>query len=296
MKRVYDANEIQAIYSDKAKAFEWDEKTDVLHLLKAALITTHRCTLRCKLCAERTPYYKKRYHPTLEHIKKEIDSYFDLIDYTMKFDVTGGEPTMRKDLPEIMRYLIKYKEQFGRVRIVTIGTILFNKQLIDSLLLFGKQADVLIDDYGSSLSINAKQNSELLTKYNIIHILRKQSDTSHFGGWVDFGDLTLLHTEEEAKVLYRKCTIAQQIGFAFRMRGGLFSPCAMTMQCIELGAHEGNPNDYIDLFDNTMSKLQQRKKIQRIFEADYLSACMFCNGICIDSKRFRPAEQVLLES
>lgn len=292
MKKIYDANEIQPIYSDKVKAFEWNKESDELHLLKSAIILTHRCTLRCKLCAERTPYYKERYHPTLEYLKKEIDSYFALVDYTMKFDITGGEPTLRKDLPEIMLYLLRYKEQFGRARILTNGTILFSPQLIEAIKPFGKQADVLIDDYGTNLSVNAKQNAQLLTENGILHILRDQSDMGHFGGWVDFGDLSLRHSKEEAKELFQKCTISQQIGFSFRMKGGLMSPCALTAQCIEFGAHTGNPDEYIDLFDASMNKRQQREKMQRIFEAENLSACMYCNGICADSKRYRPAEQV----
>lgn len=292
MEKLYDANKIQGVYTSTVKAVDWNSITDELCLLKAGVIVTHHCTLKCKLCAERTAYYKERYHPSLEYLKKEIDAYFDLVDYTMKFEVTGGEPLMRKDLPDFLLYMLQYKVKFGRIRIITNGTILFNNELIEALKLFGKQADVLIDNYGDNLSIHAKHNADLLAANGIIHILRDQSSLDHFGGWVDFGDLTLKHTMDEAKTLYKKCAISQKIGFCFRMKGGLLSPCPMTLQCIEFNVQKGNPDEYLDLFDSSLSRHQQCKKMQYIYESSTLSACMYCNGLCEDSVRYKPAEQI----
>jgi hypothetical protein len=292
MKKLYDADVIQKVYADSVKAVEWDNETEEFHLLKAGIITTHRCTLRCKLCAERTPYYKERYHPTLEYLKRETDAYFNLVDYTMKFDITGGEPLCRADLPEFIHYLYKYKNKIGRARIITNGSILFSDALIEELKIFGKQIDVLIDNYGDNLSKNASKNAEILAENGIGYIHRDQSGNDHFGGWVDFGNFNQTHSDDEISAFYKKCAISQKIGFGWRMKGGGLSPCAMTVQCIEFGIHTGNPAEYVNLFDESLSREQQISKMLRIFEADSLSACAFCNGMCDDSVRFKPAEQI----
>jgi organic radical activating enzyme len=289
MNKLFDAIEIQSVYADSVMAVDCDGGE--LHLLKAGVIITHRCTLRCKLCAERTTQYKERYHPTLDYLKREIDAYFDLVDYTMKFEITGGEPTIRKDLPDLLQYMLKYREQFGRVRIITNGTLTLSNETIEALKLYGRQADVLIDSYGD-LSVNALRNATILSANGLIHIFRDQSSNDHFGGWVDFGDMSRRHSADEAKALYKKCAISQKVGFGWRIKAGVLSPCAMTVQCIEFGIHTGDPNEYVDLFDANTTKEQKRSKMLRIFEADNLSACMYCNGLCSDSKRYKPAEQI----
>jgi thioredoxin-related protein len=102
----------------------------------------------------------------------------------------------------------------------------------------------------------------------------------------------LLHSDEAAKELYSKCAVSQKIGFCWRMKEGRLAPCAMTMQCIEFGIHDGDINEQVDLFDDKYSRNEKISKMLRIFEADSLSACAYCNGLCEDSIRFKPAEQM----
>ena len=128
MEKIYDCDVIQKIY-EPAVTFENAQ----LHLLKMALIITHHCTLRCKLCAERTPYYEKRYHPSLQFLKTELEKYFELVDYTMKLEISGGEPLTRSDLQVLLEYLLQYRQCFGRVRIITNGTIRVTEKLCSVL-------------------------------------------------------------------------------------------------------------------------------------------------------------------
>lgn len=289
----YNAKEIQSIYQDEMKGFTRDLETGEVFLLKTCLIVTHRCTLKCKLCAERTAYYQKRYHPELAFLREEIDRYFELVHYTMKFDVSGGEPFLRLDLHQIMEHLLQYRKQFGRVRINTNGTLLPSDALIDVLKAYDMQADILIDHYGDELSKKAMEIAEKLEKNNISYILRRQDAAHlHCGGWVDFGDLTKKHTVEEAKELFAKCAISNKIGFGFRMKEGVMSPCAVSAQCVEFGKTAPDPNEYVDLFDETIGLEDKRRKLEAIFNLKSLKACRYCNGMCVDSIRYVPAEQL----
>lgn len=85
---------------------------------------TRRCNIHCKFCYIRE-FGKK--DPSLREIKKRLDKIRELgCRLTV---IMGGEPTLRKDLPEIAAYcdkkgILSY--------LVTNGTLL-NKRLVDKL-------------------------------------------------------------------------------------------------------------------------------------------------------------------
>ncbi len=294
MKKLYDCHEIQKIYSP-AVTFENNE----LHLLKVALIATHRCTLKCKLCAERTPYYPSRYHPTFEEMKQQLIAYFSVVDYTMKLEISGGEVFVRNDLEDLFEFLLQFKKQFGRIRIITNGTLPISNGLCNILLKFGSQIDVLIDCYSSKgqlLSKNAVKNFEFLQKAGITCYLRKQSEEDlHCNGWVDFGSFSHKKSPEEAIATFKKCAIAQKIGGGMRMKNGVLSPCAITQQLADFGIHPLQPNESCNLFDSSLSVIQKKQIIFNMFSLKQLSSCSYCNGMCDDSERFAPAEQISTE-
>ena len=291
MQKIYDSNMIQKIY-EPAVTYE----DGCIHILKVALIITHNCTLRCKLCAERTPYYEKRYHPSLEYLKNELDRYFELVDYTMKLEISGGEPLTRTDLPELLIYLLQYRKHFGRVRIITNGTIKVTEDLIHVLKQYGKQADMLIDCYsnqGKRLSVCAEENKAILDAAGIACILRKQSETDmHCGGWVDFGALDVPRTDEKMFENFRTCAIWNHIGGGVRMREGIITPCAVTQQLDDFGIMRLPDAESLDLFDDKENLEEKRNRLYRMFQLDGLSACRYCNGMSEASERYAPAEQL----
>lgn len=288
MEKIYDASKIQSVYY---KSFEYDLSGE-FHALKVGIITTHLCTLKCKLCAERTSQYKERYNPTIEYLKKEVDALFEIFDFILKFEITGGEPLVRKDLAELLDYLVQYKKKFGRIRLLSNGTIIPNDEVVDAIKKFGKQADVLVDDYGVDKSINAAEAVKKWSINGISCIHRKQDqDNLHCGGWVDFGDLSLKNSSEEAETLFSKCFVPSKIGGGVCVgRDGLISTCRVVEQCRYFGVVD-NPDEYLSVFDST-SVEEKRNKLMGLFDKKYYSACRYCNGFCQDSERFVPAEQI----
>jgi len=74
------------------------------HTALANLVVTNRCDLSCWYCffyAEKMGYV---YEPTLEQIRKMIRQY-KKEGVTMSVQITGGEPTLRPDLIEIIKLL-----------------------------------------------------------------------------------------------------------------------------------------------------------------------------------------------
>ena len=63
---------------------------------------TNACTFSCTNCYKFIGHHAKPHFMGLETIKKSIDS---LEGYKGRFGITGGEPTLHPDFPEICRYL-----------------------------------------------------------------------------------------------------------------------------------------------------------------------------------------------
>ncbi len=272
--------------------YYYNEETGEFRLLRMGMVLTHRCTLKCKLCSERVPFMKEKYNPSLDDLIKQVDKYFETVDYTNKIEVSGGEVFMYKDFLGFLEHLFTFRNKFGLIRIITNATIMPTEELIQVMKKYGEAIDVLIDNYGADLSTKTYDMESVLKENNIKAIIRNyHKDDAYMDGWVDFGDLKKINNLEEAKELFSKCAVPQKIGYCFRLIDGKMDPCQVVRQAINLGDAEDTPGEYIDLFDGK-TKAEQNRKFIDIMNRDVFTACMYCKGVCDDSKRYIPAEQL----
>jgi len=255
---------------------------------ESAVSVTMRCTLNCKLCTVKTSMYKTPEHPPLTDIKRWFTRYFEIADFTMKLTITGGEPLLRKDLGEIVEYLSAYKNQFGRLRINTNGTIVPNDKLVAALDLYKTpdyhQAEVLIDDYPAST--NVQSAAEMLEETGIPYIVRNyRSGDYWFDGWVNYGDF------KRKSNIVRNCN-CRHVALYLRREKIYF--CDKQPSYEDFSPHDGNLGlygEYVLLSDDGIPVAEKRKQIQYLFNLNLLRACYFCNGRSEDSKRYKPAQQ-----
>lgn len=248
---------------------------------------TFRCNLNCKLCAEHAPYAERPYHPTLKFLKEEVDQLFALVEYIGKFDITGGEPFLRNDLADILNYLhMNYRQKIGMVRVTTNGTLLPPEGFLQAMVNWKKCAYVIVDHY--AVSKQCKAVYKQLQDVGIPSELRDYSDDIHCDGWVDYGDLSLKHTREEAKDLFKKCLVPK-LGFFTCMVNGILFPCARARLLYEKFIN----NVGVDLFDPELTVQGKKARMCSLLDGkEVVDACRFCNGLCEDSPRFLPAEQL----
>ncbi len=263
-------------------------------MARCSLIVTCRCNLKCKLCSAYSPYYEIPPHFSYDILSESIDRYFKLVSYVDKFTFSGGEPLLHKDLTRLVRHILKYSNQFGYIEIITNGTIVPDTQLVETINQNKSKVMFLLDNYGKELSIKIEEISNLFNANNIRYVIRgNNKDDAHCGGWVDYGDFSKkLFIQKDVEELFNKCALPQKMNFCFRIIYGEMHPCGISYRCMELKIIPKNKNEYVNLFDDRVTTEYQQKKIAMIQSAKSLTACAYCNGLCEDSPRFTPAEQL----
>ncbi|HWQ30220.1 MAG TPA: glycosyltransferase [Negativicutes bacterium] len=247
---------------------------------------TLRCNLRCKLCAERSPYYDKPYHPSFDELAAQIDALFSVTEHIGKLDITGGEPFLRKDLPHFIRYIFnKHRDKIDKLRVTTNGTILPTDEFINAAKLWEDAFFVIVDNY--PVSIKSEDVSRLLKEAGVPFELRDYAGDLYCDGWVDYGDLRRKHSSAEARILFHKCMVPK-LGFFSCMVNGRIFPCAKARLLYEKGIADVS----VDIYDPELTETGKKARLNALLGDEVVEACKYCNGLCKDSQRFTPAEQL----
>jgi MoaA/NifB/PqqE/SkfB family radical SAM enzyme len=255
-------------------------------------ITTH-CTLNCELCMTSLPYIqeKYRYHISFDSLARQLEEFFEIYNYANRLEYMGGEPLMHPNFAEIIRETLKYADKFGELRITTNATIMPNDELCELIANCGKHFDFVVDDYGP-LSKNIEAVAKKLEAFGIpCRIDTYTGENQHFGGWIKCGDYEYIdYTDEELRAQHREC-VQTKDAFACVYEGKVFQcpyPLGFYLRKDILPPKE----DYIDLFDETMSR-EEKRAIALEFYKTPMWACHRCFGFEEKtSKRYPAALQV----
>lgn len=262
---------------------------------RVSLDVTHKCNLKCKLCAIHAPYFKDPWHPSLEFLTDCIDRIFELAPTLNRLVISGGEPFLRNDLWKILEHCLRYYDNIEqRFEVITNGSILPKQELIEISNKFKERIYFIVDYYGMDLSPKCHEICKILKENGIPYELRDYYDNPHCGGWVDFGDFSHKRDLEEAKKLFAKCSFPQQLNLCVKVFDGRVDPCSQSMHAMRMGRFDAL-EEYFNLFDDKLSVEEMRKKVESWYTVDNFVACQYCDGMCEDSIRFHPAEQLTEE-
>lgn len=260
-------------------------------LERISLILLMNCNLKCKGCCVQAPYYKKKYNPSLDFIKLEIDCLFQIVDRINFFSVEGGEALLRKDFGKILGHLLQYKEKIGvEIPVVTNGTIIPDQDTVEAARALGDKIQFIIDDYGP-LSTQVDKIVSLLSSNNIRHMVRNYNDNCYCGGWVDlYGNYEKKWDKAGAEDLHSRCAWVQKLNGVMEIIGGKIYFCPAARVFYERGLAVAQDEE-ID-FTANQSVEEIRQKLRNLFQKQSLAACQYCNGIHDKSTRFKPAVQL----
>lgn len=168
-----------------------------------SVIFLPHCNFRCPYCHNHPLIFKPEEFPSisLEIILRRLNEFKDWIDGVC---ITGGEPTIHKDLPDVIH---KIKREGFMVKLDTNGS---NPQMLEELINSGAldyiSMDVKapLDPERYSKTIGVKIDIDLITRS--IHILKK--------GKIDFQfRMTFvpgLHNEEDIRILAEQLKVGRR--------------------------------------------------------------------------------------
>lgn len=261
-------------------------KNNKLYSRRLDISLTERCTLKCKKCNMFMPYFKNPTDLNKKEILRDIDNYFNIVDYLESFNLLGGEPFLYKELDEIIHYVgEKYRKRIEHFKIFTNGTIMPNDELLKLFKLY--DMEIQISDYTDVVPYNKKMEEIIkkLTEQQIKNYILKSSE------WGDFGfpenpnqieDHNLIAYFEACKAPFR----------------GLYKNrvyfCHLETSAIRAGMFEDFENDYFDLEQNDVDVKKKFLEFDFGFsEEGAIQFCKKCRGCYPLNKLFVPAaEQV----
>lgn len=260
-------------------------------LERISLILTMHCNLKCRNCCVQAPYYEKKYYPTLDFVKGEIDRLFQIANTIRFFSIEGGEALLRSDLGEILEHLAGYQEQIGvEIPIITNGTIIPDQATIRAAKALGDKVRFIVDNYGA-ISSHTREIVALLEEKEVRYTVRNYDDDCYCGGWVDlYGNYGEKRDEAGAEDMHARCAWVQKLKGVMEIIGGRMYFCPASRVFYERGLAVSE-DEIID-FMQISSVEEVRKRIKTLFQKPALGACRYCNGIHDDSVRYKPALQL----
>jgi len=239
---------------------------------------------------------------TLEEIEKEIDRSFSIIDSIGDFSFSGGEPLLNKDVYNAINYMSKYLDRIDRLLVLTNGTLVPSEEKLEEVLNENPQLieklQFNVSNYGPDISKHVNDVEKICEKLKIkCRVIKYYGDDLFCNGWIDFGDHSKKYfTEDEVRAHAKKCNYRNNVFFPIHYHNGktVLTRCSRSFWRNVWGITPADSKDLIILPDVIMPKDvgEYRQRIREMLEAEYTDSCAYCNGMCDDAPRCKPAEQL----
>lgn len=242
----------------------------ISYIPQVQIVTTMRCTMRCKECTSYIPYCEGPGEDfDAQEIIRAIDRLLVVYEKIGTVLLYGGEPLLYKDLPLLIDAFCQ-NPQIEKVAVVTNGTVLPNERLLTALS--HKKAYMRVTDYGP-----------LVKKMDqVVDLLRSRgipTEVTNFKFWNRTP--TVENLNETPEQLYNKvqncCTIAN----ATTLIGGKLFFCNFSAFFDYFHALPDFGDNYVNLLDQSETNASLKEKIDKIRnmakQGIPKKACRYCN-------------------
>lgn len=261
---------------------------DMVFFVSENMLPSTICNLNCRDCLNFTPYIQKHTVETLDDLKMSVDLFFGAVDLVYRFQITGGEPLLYKDLIPLIEYIDRnYRNKIIRFEMVTNGTIIPTDDICNTLK--NKDIYVFLDDYRMSLEDGDKKYKavyEQITKYGIRFV------DNHVDKWI-----RMYIPEEDKRIrisdaeLENKYTICNNPWSCLKQ--GKISSCNYAMYADKAEICKMQEDECFDLRDYNPSRKKELIEFRlRYLQKGYVEFCNQCGGWTATNKRWcQPAIQ-----
>ena len=247
------------------------------------------CNLNCRDCLNFTPYIKEHHIETFEQIKKVVDLFFNAVDLVYRFQLTGGEPLLYKDIIRAIEYIgDNYRNKIISLEIVTNGTIVPTDELCTVLEKY--RFRVFLDDYRNSIDNGKEKYNKCLQKFSKYKIDLVENYVSQwFRMYIPEIDEKRYETEKELIRKFRLCDNPWS-----NLWHGKISACNYAFYAYKAGLCEWDETAAYDLEEFDESKKKELVEFRlRQCEKGYVGFCKKCSGwSAINNRWCEPAIQM----
>ena len=256
-----------------------------------SIVPTTVCNLNCRDCLNFTPYIKNHMIRELKTVKRDVDLFFKAVDYIYRFQITGGEPLLYKNLQKLLIYIDEhYREKILRLELVTNGTVMPT----DEFLAFLKDRNIFVflDDYTMSLPEKQRKcHAEVKAKLKAHDIAFSDNYVEKWFRLYTPENLPNKKSDEELVGMFTRCAIPWS-----SIEGGAITACNYSLYAEKAGVllwSDYRGNDFFSLSEYSPKMKHELVEFRLGFnERGYVSLCEKCNGFCsINPATVKPAIQ-----
>ena len=228
---------------------------------------TTRCTLRCRDCSHKIPYYQKQHQHVMnfDEFRDELNIILKNCSRLYNLLLLGGEPLLNPDLAKMVQYAIT-KRKIERICIITNGTMVPDENLI-STLKTSKKNVVFISDYSLNKDLKNYQPQKILDICKSNNV----ACSIHKGGyWAKQPDLCLDAKKdiELSKCNFKRCYFKQITLWS----NGKIYPCAYSKFI-----NDQTNNKFDSQFILLNNKNLGIKEFKKFFASKYFDVCACCD-------------------
>lgn len=261
VRRRYDAD--KAAYMQKSLL-----EGGGLRLGETSLFVTEFCTLRCRDCTHRIPYFKDPARPSIDGLMSALDGFLRCVDGVFSLALTGGDALTRTDIVELAAEAAR-RDKVGEVGIYTNAIIPFEPERWEPLA--GGNVYFRVTEYD-----HPRQKIDDFFRAAEKMGFRTKLDTRR--QWTRFSIMNepRRDAEREKKIL-RDCVL----GTCYGINGDRFYRCPLVGVAIRQGLLSDDPDGYVDLkpamrgerIADTSSAIRKL-----VFEKGAMRACAYCTS------------------
>lgn len=246
------------------------------------IIVSTVCNLKCRDCLNFTPFIKEHYVEEIEKLIEDVDLFFNAVDYVHRFQISGGEPLLYRDLNKIIQYIgDNYRHKIDRFEIVTNGSVVPK----DEICILLNQYDMLVylDDYRQKVKSCDVNYLKIIDKFNKYRVDFVENHVEMwFRMYVPEEDEYRNETENELRMKFKYCQNPY-----VNLWNGHISICNYSFYAYKAGLCEwdGTGAYNLKVYDNSRKKELMEFKL-RCCEKGYVEFCKKCGGYSKINNRY----------
>lgn len=263
-------------------------KNNKVFFSSISFLPSTACNLNCRYCLNFNPFAKKFFVREWEDLKKDIDLFFNCVDYVMLFHISGGEPFIYKNTVDLIEYIDKnYRNKIGTLRTVTNGTQVLSDDVLERLTTY--RVELTVDDYRNALPEYADSFEMLiqkLNKYKIKYYINKVDS------WIDLAPEKTDYSDKTEDWIINHRDMCNQSWQ--ELRDGKLYSCNYAAYATVAGiAGEQDIEEVYDLKVYTPSKMKELIEFRLGYTSKgYTNFCKKCRGFTsINTEQVEVASQ-----